>query len=237
MKEAERKLIVDNFLCFPFLRHFIPLTSQNYPSKHKKLVLTIMPSSTHQKVARAIHRFHTIAVTNQQLASEIKTTQTLWDREVLWLIKADKRILQQVNEWIDYAEEALAEANQSSQKNVQWAEFVDIQLFLDSDKTESASDCEDDKEEHYNFHRRLATWPEIWPLLDPAEEESAKQLSTPLLSPNIQDISINNEDSLSDSNDSETDYTNRIEEFHKILNWLKNLRHFGGDYSRREQNV
>ena len=64
---------------------------------------------------------------------------------------------------------------------MQWAEFIDIKLFLDGDETESASDCEDDEEEHYNFHRCLATWPEIPPLLDPAEEESAKQLSTPLL--------------------------------------------------------
>ena len=146
-------------------------------------------------------------------------------------------MLQQVNKWIDYAEEAIAEANRSTWKHMHWAEFVKIQLFSDNEEIESVSDCEDDEEEHYSFHRHLAMWPENPPLRDPAEEQSANQLSTPLLLRNIQAIAVNNEDSSSDSDDSETDYTNRIEELHKISDWLKNLRHFRGDLSRRKQNV
>ena len=118
-----------------------------------------------------------------------------------------------------------------------WAKFIDIQLFSDNDKIESVSDCKNDKEEHYSFHRRLASWPENLPLRDPAEEQLANQLSTPLLLRNIQAVAVDNEDSSSDSDDSETDYTNCIEELHKISDWLKNLRHFRGDLSRRKQNV
>ena len=118
-----------------------------------------------------------------------------------------------------------------------WAEFVEIQLFLDNEEIESVSDCEDDKEEHYSFHRCLAMWPENPPLRDPAEEQSAKQLSMPLLLRNSQAITVDNKDSSSDSDDSKTDYTNCIEELHKISDWLKNLRHFGGDHSGRKQNV
>ena len=118
-----------------------------------------------------------------------------------------------------------------------WTEFVEIQLFSDNEEIESVSDCEDDKEEHYSFHRRLAMWPENPPLHDPAEEQMAKQLSTLLLLRNSQAITVDNEDSSSDSNDSKTDYTNRIEELQKISNWLKNLGQFGGDHSGRKQKV
>jgi hypothetical protein len=120
---------------------------------------------------------------------------------------------------------------------VHWVEFVEIQLFSDNDEIESASDCEEDEEEHYSFHRRLAMWFKNPPLRDPAEGQSAKQLSTPLLLQNSQAITVDNEDSSSDSDDSETDYTNRIEELQKISNWLKNLGQFGGDHSGRKQKV
>ena len=164
-----------------------------------KPVLIIMPSFTRRKIARTIHQYHTIAIANQQLESEIETTQTLWNGEVLRTVKADEEIQWQVNKWIDYAEEAIAEANRSTRKHVHWAKFVNIQLFSDNDEIESVSDCKNDKEEHYSFHKHLATWPENPPLSDPAEEQSANQLSTPLLLRNIQAIAVDNEDSSSDS--------------------------------------
>jgi hypothetical protein len=52
-----------------------------------------MSSSTHRKVVRTIHQLHTIAIANQQLESEIETAQTLWDREVLRMVKADEEML------------------------------------------------------------------------------------------------------------------------------------------------
>ena len=70
-----------------------------------------MSSSTRRKVIRTIHQYHTIAIANQQLESKIETAQTLWDGEVLRMVKADEEMLRQVNKWIDYAEEAIAEAN------------------------------------------------------------------------------------------------------------------------------
>ena len=52
-----------------------------------------MPSFIRRKIARTIHQYHTIAIANQQLESEIKTTQMLWDGEVLQTVKVDEEIL------------------------------------------------------------------------------------------------------------------------------------------------
>ena len=154
-------------------------------------------------------------------------------------MKAEEEMLRQINKWIDYAEEAIAEANQSTWGHVQWVEFADCKIFSDFYESESASDCEDDEEEHFAFYDWLSKNPAFSPphLLDPAEEQSAKPLSMPLLLRNSQTITVDNEDSSSDSDDSETDYTNRIEELQKISNWLKNLGQFERDHSRRKRKV
>ena len=56
-------------------------------------------------------------------------------------VRVDEKSLCCIDMWIEYADEALEEADRVERKRVQWAELVEVRLFSDEPENDSASDC------------------------------------------------------------------------------------------------
>ena len=98
--------------------------------------------------AIARHRFLMLIIAEQEITSRIEAERTLRDGQMLQEVRVDEKSLCCIDKWIEYANEALEEADRVERKRVQWAELVEVWLFLDELENDSASNCEDDKEGH-----------------------------------------------------------------------------------------
>jgi hypothetical protein len=121
-----------------------------FPSNAGITIRTFFP--IRRNIRNTIEQIHATAVANQAIKSEIEMVNTLRNGETLQLVEVNGEVLRHVEDLVEYAENALEEANRSSRKHVHWKEHTEIQIFSDNDETE----CEEDEEEHFAFHDWLA---------------------------------------------------------------------------------
>lgn len=127
-----------------------------------------------------------------------------------WVGKVEENELEEVDRLINYADEALAEADVKTGKRVAWAEFKEVKIvdryikIMDEDSDEELYYA-DDENNHLNFQHQLAAFPE--PPLSAIREERPVD-GTSFLPPTSDDTT-----------------TNMMEEVDRLVNRMQDIFH------------
>ena len=78
--------------------------------------------------AIARHRFLMLIIAEQEITLRIEAERTLRDGQMLQEVSVDKKSLRCIDKWIEYADEAIEEADRVEIKCVHWAEETRVEM-------------------------------------------------------------------------------------------------------------